>query len=337
LYHLNETLLVLLPKKDNPALLRDYRPISLIHSFGKKIFSKVLANETLLVLLPKKGNPALLRDYRPISLIHSIGKIFSKVLANHLAPQLAFLDNFRYMQGAVRALHAKRVPSLLIKFDLAKAFDSISWIYFDTLASRFGSMIGLSCCSRRPAPRFALMDPLVAGSIMLLWNALVPCSIWQMKEGFFPSSVAGGSTIASLCMRMIATGLVTNVSKSQLFPIRCSEVETLRKDNSLVKGRLVLVQITLLVIPVFLMIALGLSPWAVELIDHLRISFFWIETDAVSRGKCYVAWIQVCRPKILGGLGLPNLQLVAWSLQMRWFWLALTDTSQTWASFSTRV
>jgi hypothetical protein len=36
LYHLNGAYMVLL-KKENPEDLRDYRPISLIHSFGKLI------------------------------------------------------------------------------------------------------------------------------------------------------------------------------------------------------------------------------------------------------------------------------------------------------------
>jgi hypothetical protein len=38
-YHLNGALLTLVPKKPNPVSLSDYRPISLIHSFGK-LFSK---------------------------------------------------------------------------------------------------------------------------------------------------------------------------------------------------------------------------------------------------------------------------------------------------------
>jgi hypothetical protein len=42
-HHLNEALLTLLPKVDNPEVVGDYRPICLIHNFGKKI-SKIMAN-----------------------------------------------------------------------------------------------------------------------------------------------------------------------------------------------------------------------------------------------------------------------------------------------------
>jgi hypothetical protein len=34
-HHLNDTFLILLPKTFDPLSLGDYRPISLIHSFGK--------------------------------------------------------------------------------------------------------------------------------------------------------------------------------------------------------------------------------------------------------------------------------------------------------------
>jgi hypothetical protein len=35
-HHLNDALLILLPKSPDPVSLGDYRPISLIHNFGKK-------------------------------------------------------------------------------------------------------------------------------------------------------------------------------------------------------------------------------------------------------------------------------------------------------------
>ena len=45
-----------------------------------------LLNDALMVLLRKNNAPTRLKDYRPISLIHSFGKLFSKGLAMRLVP-----------------------------------------------------------------------------------------------------------------------------------------------------------------------------------------------------------------------------------------------------------
>ena len=83
-------------------------------------------------------------DYCPISLIHSVAKIFSKLLANRLAPHLdglvskcqsAFIrkrciqDNFLYVQNIVRQFHKTKTPALFLKLDIQKAFDTINWSY----------------------------------------------------------------------------------------------------------------------------------------------------------------------------------------------------------------
>jgi len=43
-------------------------------------------NSASIILLPKKTDATRVTDFRPISLVHGIAKIFSKVLANRLAP-----------------------------------------------------------------------------------------------------------------------------------------------------------------------------------------------------------------------------------------------------------
>jgi hypothetical protein len=45
-------------------------------------------NQALVVLIPKKENPLRITDFRPISLTHSFVKIISKILANRLSCEL---------------------------------------------------------------------------------------------------------------------------------------------------------------------------------------------------------------------------------------------------------
>lgn len=100
-------------------------------------------NGAIMTLIPKTSAPSGLKDdYRPISLIHSVSKLFSKCLANRLAPriselmranQTAFIkgrrihDNFWSVQLTCRWLYVRQVPRILLKVDLAKAFDSVAW------------------------------------------------------------------------------------------------------------------------------------------------------------------------------------------------------------------
>jgi retron-type reverse transcriptase len=101
-------------------------------------------NQAFVVLIPKKNNPTRITDYRPISLTHSFAKVISKLLANRLGPELdhlisinqtAFIkdrcihDNFIYGQEALKVLHKKKIPGLFIKLDISKAFDSVNWAY----------------------------------------------------------------------------------------------------------------------------------------------------------------------------------------------------------------
>lgn len=74
-----------------------------------------LLNDALMILLRKTTDPTRLKDFRPISLMHSFSKLFAKCLARRLAPKLknmvainqsAFIkgraihDNFRTIQLA---------------------------------------------------------------------------------------------------------------------------------------------------------------------------------------------------------------------------------------------
>lgn len=94
-----------------------------------------------IVLIPKLEISECASDFRPVSLIHSVVKLITKTLASRLAKnmdhlisaaQSAFIkgrcihDNFLYVRNLARAYHRTKTPTLLIKLDISKAFDTVS-------------------------------------------------------------------------------------------------------------------------------------------------------------------------------------------------------------------
>ena len=48
-----------------------------------------LLNAAYITLIPKKADAVLAKDFRPISLVHSFAKLVTKILANRLTPHLS--------------------------------------------------------------------------------------------------------------------------------------------------------------------------------------------------------------------------------------------------------
>jgi hypothetical protein len=93
------------------------------------------------------------KDYRPISLVHSFAKLVTEVLANWLAGRLhgmvsanqsVFIkgrfiqDNFMLVQQTTRFLHQQKQPRFLFKLDISKAFDSVSWAFLIEVMKKMG-------------------------------------------------------------------------------------------------------------------------------------------------------------------------------------------------------
>jgi hypothetical protein len=118
-----------------------------------------LLNFAYLTLIPKKDDAISAKDFHPISLIHSFAKLTTKILANRLAPlldslvtanQSAFIrgrcihDNFNLVQQSIKLFHKLNIPSLFLKLDISKAFDTISWPFLFEVLSHVG--FGLRWC-----------------------------------------------------------------------------------------------------------------------------------------------------------------------------------------------
>lgn len=240
-----------------------------------------LLNEAKMILLRKKDAPTTLKDYRPISLIHSFSKLFAKCLAKRLAPRLndmvapnqsAFIsghsihDNFRAVQLACRWLSGKRAPAVLLKIDIAKAFDSVSWpfllevlhhvgfprrwtIWISILLSTTSTKVLLNGrAGRRIAHARSLrqgdpISPMLFVIVMEVLNSLIREADRRVVLTLLPGNaiVHRASLYADdlvvllspqqedfICLKEIldlfagASGLITNVDKCQATPIRCT-------------------------------------------------------------------------------------------------------------------
>ncbi|WVZ62402.1 hypothetical protein U9M48_012158 [Paspalum notatum var. saurae] len=110
-------------------------------------------NNGLIVLLPKKSDASQPSDFRPIAMIHSFGKLVSKILATCLAPllsglvscnQTAFVrgralhNSYKYVQCAAAFFRRKKLPVALLKIDISKAFDTISWSFLLEVLQELG-------------------------------------------------------------------------------------------------------------------------------------------------------------------------------------------------------
>ncbi|XP_010527341.1 PREDICTED: uncharacterized protein LOC104804698 [Tarenaya hassleriana] len=100
-------------------------------------------NATIITLIPKRQGAVSLADFRPISCCNTVYKIVSTIIAKRLKPilqelispnQTAFLKGRLMMENVLLATelirdynHKGSPPSAMIKIDIRKAFDTLSW------------------------------------------------------------------------------------------------------------------------------------------------------------------------------------------------------------------
>ena len=99
-------------------------------------------NVSYIVLIPKKEMAKKPGEYRPISLLHGVQKLFSKVLANRLQQYMhqiildvqtgfqrgrQMTESYVYAQQVLHLSKKEKIPLALLKLDIKKTFDTISW------------------------------------------------------------------------------------------------------------------------------------------------------------------------------------------------------------------
>ena len=178
-------------------------------------------------------------------------------------------DNFKFVEQAARLLHRKRKPALLLKLDISKAFDTVSWPFLLQVLEALGFGIrwrdwiaslvstastrvllngdpGNLICNARGLRQGDPLSPMLFILVMEMLQCLFQraaslgvlsppasqviqhqCSLYADDVVLFVNPAAQDmiTTKEILALFGDASGLHTNLQKSLIAPIACSDSE----------------------------------------------------------------------------------------------------------------
>ncbi|GAU51035.1 hypothetical protein TSUD_411700 [Trifolium subterraneum] len=116
--------------------------MNFLAEFHEKAALPKVVTASFLTLIPKKDHPQDLFDYRPFCLIGSLYKILSKILANCLKKVLGklisscqskrqILDGVLVLNEVIDLAKRRKDNCLLFKVDFERAYDTVSWGFLE--------------------------------------------------------------------------------------------------------------------------------------------------------------------------------------------------------------
>lgn len=132
----------------------------LVEETRSKGFISGAMNSTFIALILKVSKLTSFDVFRPISLCNFIYKLISKSIAERLKPFLAkvitpeqfgflhhhqILDVVGVTQEGIHSIKTKKLPAILLKLDLIKAYDKIDWNFLRLLLLQIGLDQELVC------------------------------------------------------------------------------------------------------------------------------------------------------------------------------------------------
>ena len=109
--------------------------------------------QSMITLVPKKGNPTLLANWRPITLQNTDYKLITRCLANRITevlptlittdqsycvPKKTIHTNLHLIRDAIEYANQRDIPLAIISLDQASAFDQVEHQYIYHLLNKYG-------------------------------------------------------------------------------------------------------------------------------------------------------------------------------------------------------
>ncbi|KAL6349758.1 hypothetical protein AAG906_001645 [Vitis piasezkii] len=331
-------------------------------------------NNTFLVLIPKKGGADDLGDFRPISLLGGLYKLMAKVLANRLkrvlnkvvAPtQNAFvmgrqiLDASLIANEVIDSWQKRKEKGLICKLDIEKAYDSINWNFLLKTLHKMGF-----------GPRWLgwMWSCISTAKFSVLVNG-VPAGFFPSSKG-----LRQGDPFWILLWFEAASGLRINLDKSEIIPVGVVEeieemaVELGCKVGSLPSqylglplgaphkassvwdgveekvrrrlarwkrqyiskgGRITLIRSVLASMPIYHMSLFRMPMSVAKRLDKVQRDFLWGGGSEEKKAHL-IKWEAICEDKSKGGLGLRKLVFLNKALLGKWVWRFAIDRDDLW-------
>lgn len=139
--------------------LQEYWPIikkdimAIVNLFYNHDLDLSDSNRANIIMIPKKEVACVVQDFRPISVINVIPKLLSKLLASRLSLRLkalVYIHQTTFIRGRyitekiittreiLSHIKSTKNPTIFVKIDFLKAFDSVNWIFLEDIMIQMG-------------------------------------------------------------------------------------------------------------------------------------------------------------------------------------------------------
>uniref|UniRef100_A0A803PQB3 Reverse transcriptase n=1 Tax=Cannabis sativa TaxID=3483 RepID=A0A803PQB3_CANSA len=340
-------------------------------------------NDTNLVLIPKKKTPITMGDLRPIALCNVAYKIAAKVLANRMKTlvdqvisptQSAFIpgclisDNimiaFEVMHYLKRKVHGKKCY-MALKLDMSKAYDRVEWVFATLLFmvvmvwDLFSPLALQGCRVANGAPTISHMlfaddsylfcqaNSGAARSVMSLLRHFETASGQQVN--LTKSSIFFSLNVQQDVRHQISSLLDTDEASNNNFYLGLPNIigrnkksilgflknKVINRINSWTgkllsgAGKEILLETVFQSLPTYAMSVFLLPLGTCDEIEKLMARFWWKTTGSKGNDIILMNWNRLSQPKHEGGLGFHLLHDLNLAMLAKQGWRFLTHPNSS--------